>query len=417
MRVFKFGGASVKNAEAVKNVAQVIRQEGAQGVLVVVSAMGKTTNALEDILDAAYRKQYQKRFRELRLFHYELITGLFPPASHKFFDALEDLFSQLNETLKKLDANEPFEKNYSKVVSFGERLSSTILSAYLNEVGITTGLIHAPDYIQTNEDWQEGIVDWEASDKKIASLKPLLAKQLLLTQGFLGGTLSKEITTLGREGSDYTAAIFAHGLDAESVTIWKDVPGVLSADPKRVENTKLFPKLSYQEAAEMTYYGASVIHPKTIKPLANKKIPLYVRSFLNSTESGTCIGEFQVEHPEPAIIFKADQSLIRFEARDLSSINQRTLTQLIDAITDLNIKINLMMKTAVSLSICINTNPMKFEQVEEVLSGEFDIFIQDNLELVTLKNYNQEVVDQFYQANKSILELKTLRNFQFVREC
>lgn len=417
MRVFKFGGASVKSAEAVRNVAEVIRQEGARELLIVVSAMGKTTNALEDILDAAYRKKYQKRFQELRLFHYELISELFLPGSHPLFDALEELFTQLNSTLKKLDLNESFEKNYSKIVSFGEKISSTIVTAYLNDVGISTELIFASDYIRTNEDWQEGQVDWKTSSKQISNLKDVLQNQVVLTQGFIGGTAKGELTTLGREGSDFSAAIFAYGLEAESVTIWKDVPGVLSGDPKRVKDTVLFPELSYQEAAEMTYYGASVIHPKTIKPLANKKIPLHVRSFVDSLKPGTCIGDFDIAHPQPAVIFKADQSLIRFEAKDLSNINQRTLSQLISTISDLNIKINMMMNTAVSFSVCINTAPVKINKVIDKLTGEFDIRLQDNLELVTLKNYTQETIEQFYTKESVVFELKTQRNFQFVREC
>ncbi|MGB0525731.1 MAG: aspartate kinase [Flammeovirgaceae bacterium] len=415
MRVFKFGGASVKNAEAVRNVAEVIRHEGAEKLLVVVSAMGKTTNALEDILDAAYRKRYQKRFRELRLFHYDLIAELFSPSSNKVFEAVEKLFHELNAALKQLDANEPFEKNYSKIVSFGERISSTIVAAYLNEVGITTELIFAPDFIRTNEDWQEGQVDWDKSEALLMELKKTFNGKVLLSQGFIGGTAAQEITTLGREGSDFSAAIFAYGLGAESVTIWKDVPGVLSADPKRVKKTKLFPELSYQEAAEMTYYGASVIHPKTIKPLANKKIPLHVRSFVNIDQSGTCIGDFQ-QHPEPSIIFKTDQSIVRFEAKDLSNINQRTLTRLIETISNLTIKINLMMNTAVSFSICINTVPIKLEKIKEALADEFIITTKDNLELVTLKNYTDAVIAEFYTPETVLLELKTKRNFQFVRE-
>ncbi len=391
-------------------------KKGSDNLLVVVSAMGKTTNALEDILDAAYRKQYQKRLRELQLFHYEVITGLFPPAAHPLYQAIEDLFEELNHNLRTLDDTISFEQNYSRIVSFGERISSAIVAAYLNEVGMETKLIFAPNFIRTSNDFQEGLVDWDKSQELMSDLKNEAKQKMLLTQGFLGGTEKGDITTLGREGSDYTAAIFAHCLNAESVTIWKDVPGVLSADPKRVQNTKLFTELSYQEAAEMTYYGASVIHPKTIKPLANKQIPLYVRSFVNSTEKGTCIGNFDHIQPEPAIIFKSDQSLVRFVAKDLSNINQRTLTQLIDTISDLHIKINLMMNTAVSFSICINTNPKKIDQLTETLSEHFKIFEKDNLELVTLKNYNNEVVEQFYSTSNVLLELKTIRNFQFVRE-
>lgn len=251
----------------------------------------------------------------------------------------------------------------------------------------------------------------------MGALKDILKNKVILSQGFLGGTQSGEITTLGREGSDFSAAIFAYGLNAASVTIWKDVPGVLSADPKRVQETQLFAQLPYQEAAEMTYYGASVIHPKTIKPLANKQIPLYVRSFVSPSEKGTCIGDFQIDDPQPSIIFKVDQSIIRFEAKDLSNINQRALSQLIDTISDLNIKINLMMNTAVSFSICMNTEPIKQGKIKEVLAAEFDIIVLNNLELVTLKNYTEKVITQFYTKESSVLELKTKRNFQFVREC
>ena len=416
MRVFKFGGASVKDASAVRNVGEIIRREGGKDILVVVSAMGKSTNELESILDAAYRRSYQKRLQELKMFHINIVSELFPPASNPLYQMLDEVFDALNQQLKTLDTQLPYGQNYDAVVSFGERISSTILAHYLNEVGIETDLLFAPDYIKTDARWQEGIVDWKATQQATSPLLKNSEKKVWLTQGFLGGSPQGEVVTLGREGSDYSAAIFAHSLPAQSVTIWKDVPGVLNADPKRVSETELFPKLSYQEAAEMTYYGASVIHPKTIKPLANQQIPLFVRSFVDADAKGTEIGDFKEMPQQTAIIFKGNQAMIRFEAKDLSNINQRTLSRLIETLSDLHIKINLMMNTAVSFSICIDTHPTKIEEAITKLNNDFEVSVKYNLELVTLKNYTKAILDKFYQADQALLTLRTSKNFQFVKE-
>lgn len=282
IRVFKFGGASVKDAASVRNVAHIIQnyhQEG--GLLVVVSAMGKTTNALEALWQAARQAapQYAEPLAALRQMHQEIAEALLP-ATHSLHTHLESSFAELEAQLQAAH-NLPEAQSYDQIIAFGELLSSLIVSAYLAEVGLPIRYIDARKYIQTDQQWREARVDFPWTEQLIKQELPeLLQSHILLTQGFIGSTLGGQSTTLGREGSDYSAAIFAHCLEAESLTIWKDVPGILNADPKKVAQTQLFERLSYREAAEMTFYGATVIHPKTIKPLANKGIPLYVKSFI-----------------------------------------------------------------------------------------------------------------------------------------
>jgi aspartate kinase len=387
MRVFKFGGASVKSAEAVQNIASIIRRYAAEKkLLVVVSAMGKTTNALEEVWKKSLsRDSYAENINQLKNYHLDIVGKLFEDKDDSIYVQLEKLFFSLEQQAQKPSKDN--NQQYDQIVSYGELISSTIVAAYLNKVGIDTEYIDARQYIQTDRNWREGIVDLDWSEKLVkADLVDIMQEKVIMTQGFIGGTIGMQTTTLGREGSDYSAAIFAYCLDAESVTIWKDVPGILNADPRRISNTIMYHRLTYLEAAEMTYFGASVIHPKTIRPLALKDIPLNVRSFLQPEEAGTSIGNFEQENSVPAIIFKPKQSLLKFEERDFLNVNKADLGKIFDELALLGIKINMMMNSAITFTICADTEPEKFKKMEARLAEEFHITMRHQLELVTVKN-------------------------------
>lgn len=416
MRVFKFGGASVRNADGIRNVASIIRNYGSPSeLLVVVSATGKTTNALEDVLKAFWAGQDQEPIiKQIEEAHIAVAKELFPNPEDMIFRQLEYLFFSLRERFTEYYGNE--NQLYDQVVSYGEIVSSHLLSAYLNQEGIRNQFIDSRRYIQTNDNWREGIVDWPWSTKLIrADLPKILADRIIVTQGFLGGTIGNQTTTLGREGSDYSAAIFASCLQAESMTIWKDVPGIMNADPKRIENTVMYSRLSYLDAAEMTYYGATVIHPKTIRPLAINNIPLYAKSFIRPENEGTCIGNFEEADIEPAIIFKDSQSLIRFQEKDFTNVNQGNLSKIFSEFAALNIKINMMLNSAVSFTICANTDLKKFEKVASILGEDFTIETEHGLELVTIKNFNQKTLDMFPMTERVLLEQNTRSTYQQVR--
>ncbi|MEN7550922.1 aspartate kinase [Rapidithrix thailandica] len=416
MKVFKFGGASLQNVASIKNIARIIQNYGPkERLIVVLSAMGKTTDNLESIFNAYKTEEdYPDMIYHLKKYHLSICNNLFENRYDRVFYRVEKLFSDLEAEFRKGDKN--FARLYDQTVCYGELLSSYIFSAYLAQEGVNNQWLDARKYIQTDDNWKEGIVDWAWSEKLMKSDLPDLMKgQILVTQGFLGGTVSEKTATLGREGSDFSAAIFAYCLDAESVTIWKDVPGILNADPRRIHNTCLFSQLPYKEAAEMTYYGATVIHPKTIKPLAIKKIPLYVKSFIHPEEAGTCIGEVEEYDTIPAIIFKPNQSIIRFEQKDYSSVNQSNLSQVFNLLAANNVKINLMKSSAISFSICANTEKEKFEIISERLSDDFYIDFYHGLELITIKNYNEDSLSKF--SRKTIYwEQKTRNIYQIVRE-
>ncbi len=414
MNVFKFGGASVKDASSVKNMCNIIKQyKDDKPLLVVISAMDKTTNALEVILEKAYKQdlELEKSILALKDFHIKICLGLFSE-DHSVFSQIDKFFVQLANTIKKIDLD--YNLVYDQVVCFGELISTTIIAEYLNTIGFKAKWIDARKYIQTDERWREGKVDWDWTESQISSELPqFLETHVLITQGFIGGTITGKTTTLGREGSDYSAAIFAFCLNAEAVTIWKDVPGILNADPKRIKNTTLYKKLPYKEAAEMTYYGATVIHPKTIKPLANKKIQLKVKSFLNPENEGTVIGDFPKEDLAPAIIFKPNQALVSFHVRDLSSISQRKLNEILRTLSVHNIKINMMQNSATSMITCVNYDDAALQKVKKRFSKMLNIFIQPGLQIITIKNYTEELVNE-YSEKENLLIQKSSSTFQVV---
>ncbi len=416
MRVFKFGGASVKEAEAVRNVAAIIRDHGdIHNLLVVVSAMGKTTNALEQLLDTYFQKKpYDTAIEAIKQYHLTILKDLFEEG-HLAYTTLDYYIAKLKDTLANKINLEAFDEAYDQVVSFGELISTNIIHLYLNSQAINSEWVDARQYIKTNNRWREGKVDLVWSESLIQKeLVPILSEKIVITQGFLGGTIGGKTTTLGREGSDYSAALFAACLKAASATIWKDVPGILNADPKLITDTKLFEYLTYKEAAEMTFYGAHVIHPKTIKPLANKTIPLYVRSFVNPEKTGTCINGEKTDKQVPSIIFKFNQILVTFKVKDLTFITEQNLSIILNALTKFNIKINLMQSTAISFSICTENNLRKIEELKEYLQTEFEIIDEKDSELITILNYDTPTLDKILANKKVCLEQKTQASYRAV---
>lgn len=409
MKVFKFGGASVKNAIAIKNVAALVKQFEASQLLIVVSAIGKTTNALERVVLLARNQQnFEIVIQEIRDYHEQIIQELginnpdFSNTINTKFIELKSLVTQTGE----------YDQVYDQVVSQGEILSSLILNQHLVQQGLRSAWIDARHYIQTDSTWREGKVDWEQSRKKIQGLKKNLQSQLVVTQGFIGATVDGKTTTLGREGSDYSAAIFAACLSAESVTIWKDVPGVMSADPKRLPNAIVFDELPYQEAAEMTYYGASVIHPKTIKPLANGGIPLLVKNFDNPALPGTRIHECKIDKLPPLVVFKENQCLISCKVTDYSFVNEHQMSHIFTTLSQHDVHINVMQNSAISFSICVDYREPKTLHLIEALSKNFEVYYNTGLTLITVKNYNAATFNEYRQKPGILLEQSSRSTLQ-----
>lgn len=415
MRVFKFGGASVKDAEGVKNVTKIISSYKEEPLLVVISAMGKTTNALEDLYKLGLERQsFQQEVNALYDYHLQIVKNLFNDLHHDIHFQLAKRFQSLTRVLQKLNI-ENAARGYDEVVAHGELISTVILQACLEDMGFACRWIDARDYISTNNFHKEAKINWSLTSSKInRALPAVLENEIIITQGFIGRSPDGHTTTLGREGSDFSAAIFASCLNAGSVTIWKDVPGVLNADPKMVKETILYPELSYNEAAEMTYYGATVIHPKTVKPLANHKIPLFVRSFLNPEAPGTRIFDLEHEKQAPAIIFKKNQTLISFHIRDFSFITERNLSHIFSLLDLLNIKINLMQNSAITFSVCVDNAADKIKSLITNLETEYNILYNTDLTLITIKNFTNELNEEVSQGKEILLEQKTRSNFQIV---
>lgn len=416
MKVFKFGGASIRNVAAAANMAEIVAQYQGEKILIVVSAMGKTTNHLEEIVDLAfYQHSFVEQLEALRNFHYQIAQNLFDNETHPLFDELGRLFIELESNLTNPDYTSDKNILYDQVVSRGEIISSTILAHYLNYKNTPTYWLDAREVIRSDHTFREGKIDWELTDKYINyELPQILESKFIITQGFIAKTNDGFTVTLGREGSDFTAAIFATCLKAESVTIWKDVPGVLNADPKVIRDTVKYEELPYQEAAEMTYYGASVIHPKTIKPLANSNIPLLVRSFEYPQEPGTRIHHCEVKQMKPAIIFKYNQSLISFHMKDLTFINEKNLSIIFHLLDRLNIKINMMQNSAISFSICVDNEPYKVDQLIDMLKNDYRVRYNNQLTLISVKHYDDATIDLINQDRNILLEQKTRNTYQIV---
>jgi aspartate kinase len=417
MQVFKFGGASVKDAEAVVNVASILKKHAQQPTVVVISAMGKVTNKLEELVKAYFFKtpDMMKTFEELKKFHFDILQKLIPDKNAPIYNDLENVFLEMLWAIEEPPAF-VFNHHYDQVVSLGEVLSTKIVAAYLNSCGIPCQWLDARGVIQTDNTYREGKVDYDLSEKMVETqLKPLLKKnKIVITQGFIGGTSENYTTTLGREGSDYTASLLAYFLNAEKVIIWKDVPGVLNADPKFFKNTKKITELTYHDAIELTYYGASVIHPKTIKPLQNKGIPLFVRSFIKPEEDGTVIKESDQRLNVASYIFKTDQILISIQPKDFSFIAEENLSTIFLMLSRHGVKVNMMQNSAISFSICVDNDEFKMKPLIAELQDQFKVLYNQNVQLMTIRNYDADIVNKLSENKVVLMEQKSRNTHQMV---
>ncbi len=411
MKIFKFGGASVRHAAAIRKVAGIIRLYQQEKILLVVSAIGKTTNALERVV-ANFQQgiDYRNELTEIRVHHEIVMKDLFPgsnPAWEKVADEFRAIDGKLNRSLQP-------DQLYDQIVSIGEVLSSIVVAEFLLTEGIKVQWVDSREYIVTDSTYREGKVNWSASEQKIKSLKDILERNLIVTQGFIGSDANGFTTTLGREGSDYTAAIYGSCLGASSVTIWKDVPGVMNADPKRFSEATVFEELPFREAAEMTYYGASVIHPKTIKPLANKNISLLVKNFDDPSLPGTIIHETKLNTIAPLIVVKDNQCLVSCRVTDYTFIDEQQLGFIFDALAQLNIKINVMQNSAISFSFCIDFREDKVLRLIQKLSSQFEVYYNTGLTLITVKNYNAALSEKYRKQPGVLLEQSSRSTLQIL---
>ena len=408
MQIFKFGGASVKNAANIRNTASIISSYQTSDLLVVVSAINKTTNKLEELTSTYYRQEDDpsQLLYVLKDDHIQILKDLFPDTNHPIYDDISNCFVEIEWILEE-EPQDSYDYLYDQIVSVGEMLSSKILAAYCQSIGIPVKWVDARDYIATDNTYREAKVNWLQTEDKIRrELPTILNDYIVITQGFIGSTSENFTTTLGREGSDYSAAIFASCLNAEEITIWKDVPGVLNADPKWFAKTELIPELSYTDAIELTYYGATVIHPKTIKPLQNKKITLNVRSFLNPSQPGTQIRTTNRTLPVPSFIFKVNQVFINIQPRDFSFIVEDNLSHIFNLFHLHRIKVNMMHNSAISFSVSIDDTGENIDLLLENLEKRYKVNVEKGLELITIRYYNQQTIDRVLENKKIIRELK-----------
>ena len=416
-QVYKFGGASVKDAQGVRNLGDILKKYAPENLLVVVSAIGKTTNALEELNEAymAGDSRTTALFEAIKTYHWSIVTDLFPDSTHPIYDDLANTFVEIDWILEETPHPDA-DFNYDQLVSIGEVLSTKIVAHFVQSLGISCKWIDARNYIQTDNTYREGQVDWEKTTQLISqSLPAILANEIAITQGFIGSTSENFTTTLGREGSDYSAAIFAFGLKAESLTIWKDVPGVLNADPKLFSDTQKYEQLTYAEALEMTYYGATVIHPKTIKPLQNAGISLLVKPFYAPEEAGTLISEkADKQNLIPAIIVKKNQVLISISTTDFSFITENHLSELFATFAQLHIKLNTMQISALSFSVCIDYDAKRFQKLQAALANGFKFKYNEALELITIRHFTPEKIDELSAGRKVYMEQLSRNTAQLV---
>ncbi|GAB3847855.1 aspartate kinase [Hymenobacter terrigena] len=426
LQVYKFGGASVKDAAAILNLCRIVRDFGPQGPLViVVSAMGKTTNALEEIYELAYRGgDYSAQLAAVEGYHEHACVGLadlIPEISLPQLQLqLQHLTVSLSEELQFMQLvhmPETYDRGYDQIVSYGERFSTLLTSTALTQfLSVTARHVPAQLLLRTDEAWREGKVNWSATEAQTREFvsKALTGAKVIVTEGFVGGTADGRTTTLGREGSDYTAAILAYCLRAESVTIWKDVAGLLNADPKIFPDTVRYPEISYRETIEMAYYGASVIHPKTLKPLADRNIPLRVKSFLDPEAEGTLIHDCQHPALAPAFIRKTDQVLLSFASKDFSFISEENMAVIFAALAQAKLKINVMQNSAISFSVCVDYSERRVHQLLDLLREQFTLHYNTGLTLFTIKNYDAASIARLTAGKRLLLEQRTRHTFQFV---
>ncbi len=416
MKVFKFGGASVKDADSVRNVKDIIKRFGDEKLVVVISAMGKTTNALEKVVNAQFQENPElalSYLEEVKDFHNTIIRALFPKGNKELDDLINNIFVSIEWELEDASYG-AYDFVYDQVVSAGELLSTQIISSYLNSEGIYNLRLDARDFIRTDNTYREANVDWKTSQKLIRQAVDWNRSNLFITQGFIGGTSENFTTTLGREGSDYSAAILSYVLQPEEMIVWKDVPGFLNADPKFFENTQVLRHISYKEAIELAYYGASVIHPKTIKPLQNKHIPLKVKSFLNPDEEGTLIDDVSANDSLiPSFIVKDNQRLISVSPKDFSFIVEQHIREIFEIFEKERIKVNMMQNSALNFSVVVNESE-KNDYLIELLRDNYQVLYNKDVTLITIRHYTSETVRNLLDGRKVLLEQKTRNTARFV---
>ncbi|NVK64541.1 MAG: aspartate kinase [Flavobacteriales bacterium] len=419
MNVFKFGGASVKDAEAVKNVLSILRLYQGKKLGVVISAMGKTTNAMESIVEALWNRdeeQFNTLVEERRTFHINIMNDLFKNDQDEIYQAVNTDFDEL---LSKFNDPVPdnYDFEYDQIVSLGEVLSTKIVTAYVQQEGVKAKWMDARKLIRTDRDYRQAELDWEKTTTNFQErfIPEFSENDVLITQGFIGHTSEGFTTTLGREGSDFSAGIIAYCCNAEDVTIWKDVPGMLNADPKWFDNTVKLDQISFKEAIELAYYGASVIHPKTIKPLQNKEIPLYVKSFIHPEEEGTVIqSSTEADHLVPSFIFKLNQILFSFTPKDFSFLVEKNLSHIFDLLSQANAKINIMQNSALDFSVLLDAEKVSIDQILALFSNDYKVKFNEGLELVTIRHYDQATIDRVTVDKEILLQQKTRETARLV---
>ena len=402
MRIFKFGGASVKDADGIKNVFSVLEKVGHEDTLLAISAMGKTTNALELVIKNYFEKsnELHSSLQDVRKYHNQILLDLFDDEEHDVFFAVNSHFADLEYFLRS-NKSPNYNFVYDQIVSYGEIVSTTIVSHYFNHAGLKNNWIDVRSFIKTDNNYRDAEVDWEKTQQLIS--KGIKKKALNITQGFLGSDENNFTTTLGREGSDYTAAIFAYCLNAESVTIWKDVPGVLNADPRYFENAVLLNQISYREAIELAFYGASVIHPKTLQPLQKKEIPLFVKSFINPLFPGTSVSKGEDLEPKtPCFIVKKEQLLLSLSSIDFSFIIEENISEIFALFHQYKIKVSLIQNSAISFSVCIEDKFGNFRELKNILSKKFKVSYNEKVSLYTIRHFDEKAA-KMVEKDKTVL--------------
>lgn len=415
MKIFKFGGASVKDAAGVKNLVNVLEKVGYKDTLVVVSAMGKSTNALEEIIEQYFQDKTKTpaALLPLKEYHLQIVNDLFQEQKAEVVAVVHELFEELHTFLKS-NKSPDYSFVYDQVVSFGELLSTTIIHYFLLNQGMDSFWLDARNCIKTDDYYRAANLNWELTQSNIQS--QIGTASLVITQGFIGSNSNNFTTTLGREGSDYSAAIFGYALNAESVTIWKDVPGVLNGDPREFQNTQLLHQISYREAIELAFYGASVIHPKTLQPLQRKEIPLFVKSFENPLESGTSVSKGKTLDPHiPCYIVKKDQVLIRLSSIDFSFIVEENISYIFGLLHEYQMPVELIQNSAISFSVCVNNKYKRLDELIMVLRSRFNVDVTEGVDLFTIRHFDTKASQFINQKGKQVLlEQRTSETAQFV---
>ena len=414
MRVFKFGGASVKDANGVKNVVNVLKEVGHQNTLVVVSAMGKTTNAMESVVHAYFnsKENLSAAVDDVVKYHHDILSDLFGNDSHPIFFQVKSLFDEVKDFLSR-NKSPNYSFVYDQVVGYGELVSTTILNAYFAEVGLESNWLDVRPLIKTDNNYREGHVNWERTQENIS--QAVDKNKLYITQGFLGSDENNFTTTLGREGSDYTAAIFAYCLNANSVTIWKDVPGVLNADPRYFDNAQLLHKISYKEAIELAFYGASVIHPKTLQPLQRKEIPLHVKSFISPKDAGTTVGKGNSIEPKvPCFIVRKNQTLVKLSSLDFSFIVEDNISEIFRLFHEYKIKVDMIQNSAISFSVCVDNKYGRLHELLNLLKAKFKVVYHEDVSLYTIRHFNNDAIESLENGKEVLLEQRGKETLQLV---